>query len=68
MEIRNLNSSAISRAGYDAQSSTLRIWFTSDPGQGYDYYGVPAHIWQGLISAPSAGRYFHSHIEKQYGR
>ncbi|MBD7962127.1 KTSC domain-containing protein [Comamonas sp. Sa2CVA6] len=68
MEIRNLNSSAIRRAGYSAESRTLTIWFTSDPALGYDYYGVPAHIWQGLISTSSAGTYFHLHIEKQYGR
>lgn len=66
MEIRRLHSSAISQAGYDARSGTLRIWFTSDPLKGYDYYGVPQHVWQGLISALSAGRYFHMHIENQY--
>ncbi|WP_428839338.1 KTSC domain-containing protein [Comamonas thiooxydans] len=66
MEIRQLRSSAISRAGFDAQTGVLRIWFTSDPAQGYDFFRVPPAVWQGLLSAPSAGRYFHAHIEKQY--
>ena len=66
MEIRKLNSSAISAAGYDEQSKTLRIWFTSDPRKAYDYYGVPPQVWQGLITAQSAGRYFHLAIEDTY--
>ena len=66
MEIRQINSSAISQAGYDAQSRTLTIWFTSEPLRGYDYYGVPPQVWQELLRAPSAGRYFHANIEKQY--
>ena len=68
MEIRQLHSSAITKAGYDEPSRTLKIWFTSDPHQGYDYTGVPAQVWHGLLAAPSAGMYFHSDIEKQYGR
>lgn len=59
-----LDSSAISQVEYDSSSRTLRVWFTS--GKVYDYYGVPQDIYEGLISAPSAGKFFNDHIRDQY--
>lgn len=59
------NSSAIRSASYDATTGKLTIWFTSG-GRGYDYYGVPLHIWHGLIAATSAGTYFSRYIREQY--
>lgn len=58
-------SSALSRASYNTSTGTLTIWFTSG-SRGYDYYNVPVHIWNGLISASSAGTYFSHYIRDQY--
>ncbi|GMM93645.1 KTSC domain-containing protein [Qipengyuania sp. MTN3-11] len=59
------NSTAINAARYEMATGNLTIWFTSS-GQGYDYPGVPSYIWNGLLSAASAGTYFNLHIRDQY--
>ena len=59
------NSTAGHAGCYDPASRTLTIWFTSS-GQGYDYYGVPAEIWEDFKVASSAGTYFHLYIRDQY--
>jgi hypothetical protein len=59
------NSTAIGSASYNPQTSTLTLWFTSG-GQGYDYYKVPQHVYDGLLQAPSKGRYFNAYIREQY--
>ena len=59
-----LNSSAIERAEYDANSLQLHIWFR---GTGlYTYYGVPKQVYVGLVGAASAGRYFNDNIKDRY--
>ncbi|MBN9981650.1 KTSC domain-containing protein [Rhizobium laguerreae] len=60
-----LRSSAISRAEYIRQSSTLQIWFVESGGP-YDYYSVPERVYLGLISTRSAGTYFNDYIRDQY--
>jgi KTSC domain len=60
-----INSSAISAVKYNSATHTLKIWFTSS-GRGYDYYSVPAHIYEGLLRAPSKGNYFNHYIRDQY--
>ena len=60
-----LNSSAIQRVDYDTASGNLDIWFQKSGGP-YTYYGVPSNIYQGLVSASSAGRYFDAYIRNQY--
>jgi hypothetical protein len=60
-----LNSSAISRVEYDAGSRRMTIWFKQG-GQGYDFCGVPEHVYQGLISASSAGTYYDQNIRDRY--
>lgn len=59
------NSTAVHAASYDAASGTLTLWFTSG-GQGYDYYRVPASVFDGLLSASSKGSYFNTYIRDQY--
>lgn len=59
-----LNSSAIARAEYDKPSGQLHIWF-HDTGL-YTYYGVPESVYLGLMTAPSAGRYFNDRIRDRY--
>ncbi|WP_258395372.1 KTSC domain-containing protein [Lonsdalea quercina] len=50
--------------GYDASASILEIAFHN--GGIYQYSGVPASIYEGLLSAPSKGKYFHLHIKNVY--
>ena len=60
-----LQSSAIRGVDYEQHSQTLSIWFVESGGP-YDYYGVPDYVYQGLISATSAGAYFNDHIRDRY--
>jgi hypothetical protein len=57
-----VESSNLTSVGYDRQSSILEVEFRS--GGIYQYFGVPEHIYEGLISAGSKGSYFHQHIKK----
>lgn len=57
-------SSAISDASYDDETQELNVTFNS--GQTYTFRGVPAEIYDGLISASSPGRYYHQNIKGQY--
>ena len=57
-----VSSSAMSRVEWD--NGTLSIWFT---GSGrYDFYGVPEHIYKGLLNARSKGTYYNDHIRDRY--
>lgn len=58
-----VNSSAISSVSYDEETRTLRIQFVR--GAEYDYPEVPEVEFRKLVSAPSVGKYYNSHI-KQY--
>lgn len=60
-----LDSSAISRAEYYAETKNLDIWFVESGGP-YRYYGVPEAVYLGLLSAASAGQYFNTYIRDQY--
>jgi hypothetical protein len=61
----SVSSSAMSRVEYDEGTGQLDIWFN---GTGrYTYYGVPAWIYSGLLSAGSKGGYFNAHIRDRYG-
>lgn len=60
-----LNSSAISRARYDSLTARLHITFHS--GRTYTFYRVPPAIYEGLLNASSAGRYYHTYIRGRFG-
>jgi len=51
-------------AWYDPSKLTLTIEFRS--GRRYEYDGVPATLYDGLLLAASAGRYHHQWIRGQY--
>ena len=57
-------STAISAVGYNPWSRQMDIWFTS--GGPYTFYGVPSWIYEGLMSAPSMGRYYNLYIRGRY--
>ncbi|MDP1591082.1 MAG: KTSC domain-containing protein [Prosthecobacter sp.] len=59
-----LNSSAIRAADYDPASRRMYLWF---PNNGpYTFYGVPEHVFRGLLSASSAGSYYNQYIRGNY--
>jgi hypothetical protein len=64
MQRTPVSSSNLRSVGYDATSQTLEIEFHS--GGIYQYFGVPANIYQGLMAAGSHGKYFHAHIKDVY--
>lgn len=54
-------SSDIRSVGYDKNSQVLEVEFHS--GGTYQYYSVPQSVYEGLMSAPSHGKYFHRHVK-----
>ncbi len=59
------NSTAIQRAEYDANTAVLSLWFTGSGGP-YDYFLVPARVFDGLCRAASKGSYYNQHIRDHY--
>lgn len=62
MERVPVESSHLASVGYDSASSTLEIEFRK--GSIYQYFGVPEHVHQDLMTAPSKGTYFDRNIKK----
>lgn len=54
-------SSNLRAVDYNYSNGTLTILFRN--GRTYEYYNVPQHIFEGLLSAPSKGRYHHRYIK-----
>ena len=63
MDRISIRSSNIVSVGYESASEILEIEF--DNGV-YQYSGVPKSVHSGLMSASSAGRYFHENIKDKY--
>lgn len=55
-------SSNLSEVGYDPATSILEIAFKG--GGVYQYFAVPSSIHEGLMAAPSVGRYFDLNVKK----
>jgi KTSC domain len=65
--LRNMvpvNSSCIAAAGYSAADQRLAIRFKSGR---LKFYSTPVRIFQELMEATSAGRYFNQRIKGKYG-
>lgn len=60
MDHTAVQSSTIASIGYDPESRTLEVAFHH--GSVYAYSGVPEHVYLGLRSAASVGKYFHSNV------
>ena len=56
-----LSSTALESASYDTESQNLTIVF--DGGGEYVYEDVPQDVYEGLIRAPSPGKFFHAMIK-----
>lgn len=55
-----ITSSLIREASYDTSSRTLTVVLNT--GRSYTYQNVDQSVYQGLISADSAGRFFNKNI------
>lgn len=57
-----VNSSNLSSVGYDSAQHILEVAFHN--GAVYQYFGVPNHIYQGLMRAASHGQYLDTFVKK----
>ena len=57
-------SSNIQSVGYDAESLTLEVEFLA--GSIYQYFDVPAQIYDALIGADSVGVFFAANVRGVY--
>ncbi|MCY4463359.1 MAG: KTSC domain-containing protein [Albidovulum sp.] len=57
-------SSNLASAGYDIDSQTLEVEFSSGPV--YQYYDVPEYIYEQLVQAGSKRRFFRQNIRNAY--
>lgn len=57
-------SSNVAGFGYDEATQVLTVEFNS--GSRYDYYDVPEHIFEGMKSADSKGKYLNAEIKGHY--
>jgi len=64
MKRETVSSSNLRSIGYDISTQTLEIEFNS--GGIYRYSHVPENIYNGLMNAPSHGRYFNYFIKNTY--
>jgi hypothetical protein len=63
-QLVTLRSNMLYAAGYDAEKEVLDVIFKS--GGVYRYFDVPLHIYEGLLQAPSVGRYMWEHVLRVY--
>lgn len=64
MDRTPVSSSNLASVGYNSEEHVLEIEFNG--GGVYRYYGVPQNVYEGLINAPSHGKYFHRNIRDEY--
>jgi KTSC domain len=61
MQLTPVDSSMISKAGYDDESQILRVAFLST-GKTVDYSGVPKPVYDGLMASKSKGIYVSNNV------
>jgi hypothetical protein len=64
MERILVTSSNIHAVGYDSESQSLEVEFTT--GAVYNYAYVPSTEHEGLMNAGSKGKYFNANIKNRY--
>ena len=57
-------SSNVSGFSYEESNQVLTVEFNS--GSRYDYYDVPQHVFDGMNSADSKGKYLNAEIKGHY--
>ena len=64
IDMKPIDSSLITAAGYDAEARELHVRFAS--GQVGVYDDVPPEIHAAFLKAPSKGKYLHKHLKGTY--
>ena len=64
IDFQPVNSSNLAAVGYDKDTQTLHVQFSS--GGAYRYTGVPASTHQALMAAPSKGGFLAKHIKGRF--
>jgi hypothetical protein len=64
MERTQVSSTNLASVGYDSDSSVLEVEFNG--GGIYQYYDVPAGVFDELMGAGSLGSYLHHNIKSVY--
>lgn len=64
MRVTTVESTTIAAVGYDENLTRLQLEFCSRGV--YLYFDVPAAVYEGLLDAPSKGRYFNATIRGRY--
>tara|TARA_R110000764_G_scaffold3265_4_gene13725 strand:+ start:102 stop:332 length:231 start_codon:yes stop_codon:yes gene_type:complete len=63
-QIVQVNSSAISTAIYEYENYRLKLTFNN--GSSYNYTKVPSHVFEGLRSSASKGKFINKYILPVY--
>ena len=61
---RDIASSNVVAIGYDRPTETLEVEFLK--GAVYQYYGVPEHMYDNMMKAPSKGGFLNTYIRDSY--
>lgn len=64
MQTVDVNSTAIQTAEYEYDNYRLRLTFTN--GASYDYTKVPNHVFEGLRTSASKGKFINKFILSSY--
>lgn len=64
MEVEITRSGMISKIAYNESEKLLTLTFNS--GGAYAYKDVPKEVFDGILAAESAGKYYHAHIKGKY--
>ena len=64
MDRQSVVSSNLAEVGYDPDLETLEVQFKS--GGIYQYFNVPAFMYERLMSADLTGRFFNAEIKGHY--
>jgi hypothetical protein len=59
-----VESATLAAVGYDDARGILRLEFRSRAV--YSYFGVPGAVYEGLLAAPSKGKYFNGEIRGHF--
>ena len=64
MERQVVSSTNLATIGYDTKTQTLEVEFHG--GRVYQYYGVPENMFDEVMRAASAGKFFNIYIKDKY--
>lgn len=65
MQRESVSSSNLASIGYDANNEILEVEFLKS-GDVYQYFDVPANVFNELMNAPSHGVFFSANIRNDY--